>query len=49
MFKSLMNRKTTKFDVIMAGATALVGMWKAVDTYRDFKADQAEENQENDS
>lgn len=46
MFKGLMNRKTSKFDVIMAVATALVGVWKAVDTVKDFQADKAE-NEEN--
>jgi hypothetical protein len=44
MFKSLMNRKTTKADVIMAIAAALVGVWKASDTIKDYKS-QNEENQ----
>jgi hypothetical protein len=45
MFKSLFNRKTTKVDVLMAGAAAVAALWKALDTYKEYKA-QAE-NEEN--
>lgn len=47
MFRSLFaDRKTTKFDVIMALAAAATAAWKAVDTVKDFKADQAATEQE---
>lgn len=46
MIKKLFTKgPTSKADVIMAAAGALVGIWKAVDTYRDYKSDQ--EDQEN--
>jgi hypothetical protein len=45
MFKGIFGKSsTTKFDVIFAVAGALVGVWKAVDTIKDYKADQEEEN-----
>lgn len=34
---------TTKTDIIMACAGALVGVWKAFDTIRDYKSEQEEE------
>jgi|JI10StandDraft_1071094.scaffolds.fasta_scaffold979280_2 hypothetical protein len=43
MFKMFGNRKTTKFDVIMAAAAAVVAVWKAVDTAKDFQQDNQEE------
>lgn len=43
MFKQMFNRKTSKLDVFMAGVAAVVATWKAVDTYKEFKQDQAEE------
>lgn len=46
MFKTLLNRKTSKFDVIMALSAAVVAVWKAFDTVQDFKADQAEADKE---
>lgn len=46
MIKKLFGKsRTTKADVVMAAAGALVGVWKAIDTYRDYKVDQ--ENEEN--
>lgn len=46
MIKKLFGKGTTsKADVFMACAGALVGVWKAFDTYRDYKVDQ--ENKEN--
>lgn len=44
MFKSLFNRKTTKMDVLMAGVAAIAASWKAIDTYKDYKSDSAQEN-----
>lgn len=41
MLKGLFGKsKTSKADVVMAAAAALIGCWKAVDTYRDYKVDQ---------
>lgn len=46
MFKKLFDSKTTKFEVLMAATTAVAAVWKAVDTYRDYKSDITEmENQ----
>jgi hypothetical protein len=39
------TRKTTKSDVILAVAGAIIGVWKAVDTVKEFRADQEEEEQ----
>lgn len=48
MFKGLFGqRPTTKSDVIMALAGALIGVWKAADTIKEYKAVQADENKEN--
>ena len=48
MFKGLMGkRRTTKADVVMSVAMAIIGVWKASDTIKEFKADQADENKEN--
>lgn len=45
MFKGLFGkRSTTKSDVILAIAGAVIGVWKASDTYREYKKDQ--ENKE---
>lgn len=47
MFKMFFGKQsTTKADVIMALATAVIGVWKAVDTYRDYQADQLEKELE---
>lgn len=40
------NRRTSKADVIMAIAGALIGVWKAHDTYKQFVADEAVEELE---
>lgn len=40
--KLLKKGPTSKMDVLMAAAGALVGVWKAVDTYRDYKSEQEE-------
>lgn len=37
--------KTTKFDVIMSVAAAIVAVWKASDSIQQFKAEQAEKEQ----
>lgn len=47
MFKNIFNKKTSKADVIMASAGALVGVWKAFDTYKTYKAEQADNQMEN--
>lgn len=47
MFKFFGKSKTTKADVIMAIAAGLVGIWKAADTIKEYKADQADDNKEN--
>lgn len=45
MFKKLFTKNdTTKFDVVMAVAAAIIASWKAVDTVKEYRADQ--ENQE---
>jgi len=45
MFGGLFSKKTTKADVIMAIAGAIVGVWKASDTIKKFKAEQASEKE----
>jgi hypothetical protein len=46
MFKGLLGKRTTtKADVIMAIAAALVGVWKASDTIKQYKADQESEKE----
>lgn len=43
MFKKLLGKQTTsKADVVMAVAGALIGVWKAIDTYKDYQSDIAE-------
>lgn len=40
MFKGLLgNRATSKTDVIMAVAGAIIGVWKAVDTIKEYKSE----------
>lgn len=47
MFKGLLGKRTTtKSDVILALAGAIIGVWKAVDTVKEFKADQADTDKE---
>lgn len=44
MLKKLFSKgPTSKFDVVMAGAAAIIAVWKAVDTVKDYKSDQEEE------
>lgn len=44
MLKNLLNKTTTsKTDVVMAFAGALVGVWKAFDTLKDYKSEQTQE------
>jgi len=45
MFK-LFRSRTTKADVIMAIAGAVVACWKAVDTVHDYKTEKASEKEE---
>lgn len=43
MFKGLFGtRKTTKSDLILAIAGAVIGVWKAADTIKEYKADHEE-------
>lgn len=42
-FKATITRKR---DVALAAAGALVGVWNMIDTYRDYKADQEEQENE---
>ena len=46
MFKMFGKRPTSKFDVVMAIAGAVVAAWKAVDTVKDFKHEQDEKENE---
>lgn len=40
MFKKFMgHRPTSKADVVMAIAGAIIGIWKATDTIKDYKAE----------
>lgn len=44
MIKSLFRKgKTTKFDVVMAGAAAIIAVWKAVDTVKEYREETEEE------
>ena len=48
MFKGLFGtRPTTKSDVILAIAGAIIGVWKATDTIKEYKAVQADTDKEN--
>jgi hypothetical protein len=43
MFKKLFSKQpTSKFDVVMALAAAIIAGWKAVDTVKDYKSDHEE-------
>lgn len=45
MFKGLFGKRpTTKSDVILAIAGAVIGLWKAVDTYSEFKNEKSKED-----
>lgn len=47
MFKSLFGRRTTtKSDVVFGIAGAIIGIWKCLDTIKEYKADHESENQE---
>ncbi len=47
MFKGLLGKRaTTKSDVILAFAGALIGIWKAADTYKEFKSEQEQKENE---
>jgi hypothetical protein len=48
MFKVFGKSSTTKVDVIMALAGGLVAVLKAADTIKDYRAQQAAEEQEQD-
>lgn len=42
MFKRFrVNPSTSKADVIMTIAAAIIGVWKAVDTYNDYQSEKA--------
>jgi len=44
MFKKMFSKQpTSKFDVVMALAAAIIAGWKAVDTVKDYKADHGED------
>lgn len=45
MLKSLFSSKTTKADVTFAVAAAVVGVWKAFDKVKDYKAEQRSEEE----
>lgn len=45
MFKMMGKRRTTKADVIMAVAGALIAVWKAHDTIKEFKSDEEEKKE----
>lgn len=40
-------RPTNKVDVIVAAATALLGVFHAIGTYQEYKANQADEEENN--
>ena len=41
MFKKFLGKsETTKADVIIAVAGAIIGVWKALDAYKDYQSDQ---------
>lgn len=43
MFGNIFKKSpTSKFDVVMAGAAAIIAVWKAFDTVKDYKADNEE-------
>lgn len=43
MFKKMFGKTgTSKADLVFALATAIVGVWKAFDTVRDYRAEQLE-------
>ena len=44
MFKIFGKKQTSKFDVVMAIGGAIVAVWSAIDTVKDFKSET--ENQE---
>jgi uncharacterized membrane protein YuzA (DUF378 family) len=48
MIKRLFGKSgTSKADVVMAVAAGIIGVWKAVDTVKDYKNEQEEkENQQ---
>ena len=40
MFKKLFGKSTTtKADVIMAGAAAIIAVWKVIETVNDYQLD----------
>lgn len=41
MFNLFSKRPPGKRDVVLAVVTAAMGVWKAFDTYNEFKAEQA--------
>lgn len=47
MFGGLFGKRaTTKSDVILAVAAAIISVWKCADTIKEYKAEQDSENQE---
>lgn len=40
MFKTIFSSETTKANVVLAVAGAVVAVMKAFDTYKDYKSDQ---------
>lgn len=46
MFKIFGSSKTTKFDVVMAVAAAVVASWKAVDSVKEYREQQNQEDDE---
>ena len=48
MFKGLFGkRSTTKSDVVLSVAGAVIAVWKAFDTYKEYQAEKVEINEEN--
>lgn len=46
MFKGLFgSRPTTKSDVVLAAGAAVMAVWKAVDVFNQYKAEQATNNE----